>query len=295
MVLNPISVMKPSLALLILVVGLFSCSDDEGLPLTPDLVSEINVYDLGNNGNSSDIRLKFEVKNNLNVIEYRIVIVPSSFSDSFDENDAASIPEASYLRVVPESFIVEYSFHRLQSGLLDVSGAQIQDDIEYVTAVFVQGDGNRQLSEFSIPFTLNDQGIYSGRYIVLEQGTCVDINGAYGVELLDDGRTFIDLSGMENDYSGIIKFVESSGLLSNYDRIEFSVDGTTITNYTQSWPDLLCWSTSTTVCNVGVDPCPLFGQGNEGIIIDELRIEINRKTEDCIRTCEGTIIFVRQY
>ena len=75
--------MRPSLAILILIVGLLSCdSADPVPPLTPDLVSEIKAYDLDNNGNSSDIRLEFEVKDNLNVIEYRIMIIQSNSTNS---------------------------------------------------------------------------------------------------------------------------------------------------------------------------------------------------------------------
>jgi len=36
--------------------------------------------------------------------------------------------------------------------------------VEYVVAVLVVGTGNHQLSEFSRPFTLKDQGIYDGYY-----------------------------------------------------------------------------------------------------------------------------------
>jgi len=97
--------MKTNLVILIFVVaGLFSCGEDEVLPLTPDLVLEVHAFDLDNNGNSSDIRVDFEIKDNLNVIEYRIMVIPSNFSASFDEGNASSMPKASYLRIEPEVF-----------------------------------------------------------------------------------------------------------------------------------------------------------------------------------------------
>jgi len=98
--------MKPSLAILILAVaGLLSCKDDDvGLPLTPELVFEIIAYDLDNNGNSSDIRVDFVVKDNLNVIEYRIMVIPSSAGNSFNEGMALSVRPVSFLEVTPESF-----------------------------------------------------------------------------------------------------------------------------------------------------------------------------------------------
>jgi len=157
--------MKPLFTILILAVaGLFSCGDDEVLPLTPDLVSEIHAYDLDNNGNSSDIRLDFEVKDNLNVTEYRVMVIPSNSSNSFDKEMATTIPEVSYIEINPESFNVEYSIKRLPLGLLDTNGLQIQSDVEYIVAILVVGTGNQQLSEPSLPFILRNQGIYDGFY-----------------------------------------------------------------------------------------------------------------------------------
>ena len=157
--------MKPSLTILILVaVGLFSCSDDEGLPLTPELVSELRVYDLDNNGNSSDIRVDFEVLDNLNVSEYRVMLIPTSKINSFDESIASSVPETGYFSLFPEIFKSEYSIKRLPPSLPDVTSAPIQNNREYVAAVLVLGTGNQQLSAFSAPFKLKEQGIYTGTY-----------------------------------------------------------------------------------------------------------------------------------
>ena len=65
----------------------------------------------------------------------------------------------------PESFNTEYSITRLLSSLLNVNGAMIINGVEYVVAILVEGvPGNFQLSEFSRPFTLLDQGIYIGYY-----------------------------------------------------------------------------------------------------------------------------------
>ena len=69
--------MKQSLILLIVALaGLFSCGDDEVLPLTQFQVTSVKAFDLGNGGNAGDIRVHFGVKDNLNVIQYRVMVIP---------------------------------------------------------------------------------------------------------------------------------------------------------------------------------------------------------------------------
>jgi len=287
--------MKPSLAILILIIGLLSCdSADPVLPLTPGLVSEIKRYDLDNNGNSSDIRMSFKVKDNLNVIEYRIMIMPSNQMNSIDEGMALSIPSVSYLRVEPQSFVVEHSFQRLSASLLDINGAQIQNDREYVIAVFVVGTGNHQLKGFSTPFILKDQGIYVGRYWIGERNwSC---NG--GPENSDraEGENVVDLTATGNNYSGIVEcFRCPTAGAPIPDPMNFSVVGTTIQNYIWNWASQLCGNIQnlpTVPCDHG-DPCPLLELG-EGIIIDELVLEFYITSEDCISACVGTKFIIRQ-
>ena len=203
--------MKPSLAILILVLaGLLACSDDEVLPLTPDLVSEIHAYDLDNNGNSSDIRVDFVINDNLNVIEYRIMIVPSGFSTSFDNTDAASIPKTGYFEIDPEVFKNDHSIKRLPSSLLDVNGEQIQSNLEYVAAVFVLGVSNNQLSEFSGAFTLRDQPIYSGWYTIGWEESCA--NKETGAMSSDnsplDGSRFVEVRDRDVEHFNLYEGVE---------------------------------------------------------------------------------------
>ncbi len=88
--------MRSYVTLAILCAGLASCSEPDLKPLSPDLVSSIKVYDLDNNGNSSDIRMSFAVENNLGVFAYRVMIVPQVLSNSFTTEAAASISQQSY-------------------------------------------------------------------------------------------------------------------------------------------------------------------------------------------------------
>jgi len=157
--------MRPYSILLIIAVLIFTtCKDDDGLPLTPDLVTSLKAYDLDNNGNSSDIRVDFEVENNLNVSEYRVMVIPTNSSNSFTESIAISIPRENFLIEFPVPFQTKYPIDRLPSTLLDVNGALIINGVEYVIAILIEGIGNFQLSGFSRPLTLLDRGIYDGYY-----------------------------------------------------------------------------------------------------------------------------------
>ena len=102
------------------------------------------------------------------------MVIPSNTSSSFTVNHASAISESSYFDKEPVLFQTEYSITRLLPNLLDVNDEQIQVNFEYVVAVLVVGTGNFQLSEFSRPFTLLDQGIYVGDYIGTELWTFVE-------------------------------------------------------------------------------------------------------------------------
>jgi len=162
------AIIRPFPAFLVFLIAFFSCSGDDPV-LSPNLVSDLRAYDLGNNGNGSDIRIHFIVENNLNVIEYRVVVLPAAGSSAFDPGVAESIPDESYVRLQPEPFVLEYSINRLPSVALDINGSTLANNTEYVAAIYIIGDGSRQLSGFSRTFTLLDRGIYSGVYEVSQE------------------------------------------------------------------------------------------------------------------------------
>ncbi len=301
--------MKPSLIVLLL-IGLLSCNEpDPFLPLNTGLIPTVKAYDLDNNGNGSDIRVDFEVKDNNNVIEYRIMVVPSSLKNSFNEDIAASISEESYFRLVPESFENEYSIKRLPSGLLAINGTQIQNEKEYVAAVFVLGKDNVQLSGYSGQIFLRDQGIYNGRYSNGYEKFCVLPDGS--TQNLDRGAStgnyYIDLEKEfdSNKYQGEIfcsvccatphpGHTVSTCIKVPHGRVQFSVDGTNITNY---------WRGLHSICPLNPDAFPetcdyyFLSCGVEqgaGKIIDELTLEIAITIDDCEKSCGGTVVFVRQ-
>jgi len=145
-----------------------ACDDDAiVLPLN-DNINEVKAYDLDNNNNGSDIRVGFEVSSNLNVTEYRVMIVPSSSSNSFTEDVASTVPQESYFSVSPQTDVLEYSINRLPASLLDVTGNQISNGIDYEVMLFVIGTGNQRISTESVEIMIIDQGIYNGNYEAIE-------------------------------------------------------------------------------------------------------------------------------
>jgi len=195
--------MKPSLAILILALaGLLSCNEDEFLPLNPDLIVEITTYDLGNGGNAGDIRIDFEVTDNLNVEEYRIMIIPEASSSTFNEEGAEITPRTNYATIFPEAFKIEYSLDRLPSTLLDVNGSPVQNDFNYVAAIYVVGKSERQLSQFSMPFFIRDRGIYEGSYeLIMHDQIQTDL----GCQLERDSNIKTTLGLQDGIYTGIFE------------------------------------------------------------------------------------------
>jgi len=128
---------------------IFACDEEVSLPLTANLVTIINAYDLDNNGDGSDVRVDFSVLNNLNVEEYRIMIIPEVSSSTFNEESAEITPRTNYTIIFPEAFKIEYSLNRFPSTLLDVNGSPIRNDFNYVMAIYVVGKSERQLSQFT--------------------------------------------------------------------------------------------------------------------------------------------------
>ena len=143
---------------------LLACSSDDLIPLTPDLVSEIKVYDLGNNGNASDMRVDFRVENNLNVLEYRVMLVRAEAVGSFDVEVAAAVGSGFYYEIEPTAIDLQYSISRLPETLTDILGNVIVENQNFVVVILALGTGDRQLSEPSESITLQDRGIYDGQY-----------------------------------------------------------------------------------------------------------------------------------
>ena len=178
-------------------------------------------------------------------------------------------------------------------NLPDVTSAPIQNNREYVAAVLVLGTGNQQLSAFSTPLKLKNQGIYNGRYFVYYfDRTCIWVDG------IDRGignslayiHQYVDLELIENEYSGLV-IDPDEPLVPTLGVAKITVDGTKILNYSKEWTSTRCgWIIENGCIEDGF--CDYSEQG-EGNIIDELKFEIIYTDETCVYSCEGTRIFQR--
>jgi len=282
---------KYAILLIIAVLIFTSCKDDdEGLPLTPDLVTSIRAFDLDNNGNSSDIRVDFNVRDNNNVTEYRIMVVSSNNSNSFDVGNAASLPESNYLEVNPVTFDNEYSESRLPSSLLDVNGDQIINGVEYVVAIFVFGTGTHQLSEFSRPLTLLNQGIYVGEYTGVYIQDIINPSAPACNTLVFNRPMEITMreTGTEN-YSGTLICPPCREIYRDIGSVRITIADNIISEfiYNQVIP---CYCG---LCVFEVDPCNAVFTG-QGIIQDEVNFEISFSGDDCAGFSENTLTLFRQ-
>jgi len=283
------------------IVLLTSCKDDEALPalqLTADLVTSVKAYDLDNNGNSSDIRVDFIVDNNLNVTEYRIMVVPSSSISSFNQSIAISIPEGNFLKIIPASSNNEYSITRLPSNLFDVNGEQIPNDLTYVIAILVVGTGNHQLSEFSTQFFLTDQGIYNGAYLGSQDVKFIDFVGTNTANC--QPRNFLQSISLsisetqQGSYRTDLICPNCDELFMDQGEITFMISNNIISNLIFN-QDIVCFNgnTNCAICVFEVDPCSGLFPG-QGIVIDELTLEIDLTGENCYGSYEIKLIVTRQ-
>jgi len=288
--LSSLGVMKKYiLSLGLTIILLTSCK------LTTNLINVVKAYDLDNNGNSSDIRVDFNVTNNNNVTEYRIMVVPSNNSNSFDVGNAITLPEERYLEINPNIFENKYSITRLPSNFIDVNGEQIQVNLEYVVAVLVVGTGNHQLSEFSRPLTLRIQEIYTGDY----NGVWVsEVTANPGTICPDKFEFFVSatITGtIQESYRGRIICTDPicDPDFINQGPVSFTIANNIISNFLQTQTIPCYQDPPCTSCVFGVDPCPASFTG-QGIVIGDLSFEISFSGDDCVGSHEITLTLFRQ-
>jgi hypothetical protein len=202
------------------------------------------------------------------------------------------------LEILPVSFQVVYSLKSLPADLLDVIGDPIRNGIDYVAVVLVFGAGNQQLSKFSGSFSLRDKHIYSGRYFYGYSKSCTMLLDGASLPLnaSADGTFFIELSESGDLLVGVLKCTNCPNKLAG--GVEFAFDKTNITYYRLI--DLI-WPCDPPQYCVGVTECSYYefvvGDGHGvgiGSILDDLVIEMDITSDDCISECEGKVQFVRQ-
>jgi len=150
------------LSILVFIILVTACSDKN----EPELVqrtTEISAFDVGNEGNSSDIRVNFGMEQIAGIGEFRILVIPSALSDEFEKGSALNLSSDSYTNVKITTTDLSYSV-RL-SVKTDVEGNPVTNNKEYVIKILMIGDKFNQLSLIeSNKITLTDQGIFNGYY-----------------------------------------------------------------------------------------------------------------------------------
>ena len=152
--------MKP-IWILVCAFFLIGCSD-KNEPELVQLINEISAFDVGNEGNATDIVVKFGIEGIGGISELRIMVIPAIISEDFTKREALELSSNSYTSFSTSS---DLSYLVRLSGISDVEGNGVSNNKEYVVKILMVGDGFNQLSILeSNLFTLTDQGIYSGYY-----------------------------------------------------------------------------------------------------------------------------------
>ncbi len=179
----------------------FACSDAND-PEPVQRIDKISIFDVGNEGNASDISVVFSIRNIARIGQFRILVIPSEISGSFDRKQAFLLTPERY-STVALSNSQEYSV-RL-SSVLDVEGNPIVANKEYVVKILMVGERFNQLSQLESNWlTLREQGIYNGYYqgVLVHNILAQDVFLQQGQERTLILRGEITESGVTDKYLG---------------------------------------------------------------------------------------------
>ncbi len=133
--------MKNYLLLIIAIFFLFQCSEGDSNPqeFKAPIVSNINVKDIGNNGDGRDLEISFSKVNNESfLLEYRVFVVKRIIQGNFDLSAAENTSTSNYLKLEVDGMDKKIV---LNEGSTDVDGEKIANSIEYVVFVLSIADG----------------------------------------------------------------------------------------------------------------------------------------------------------
>jgi hypothetical protein len=140
-------------------VGL-SCAEGEEAVRNPvNAATDIQVLDIANAGNASDIELSFDkAANEKDILEYRAIVVSTEDNNVLDVEIASKLSSDSYQAIPITSNDIKL---RLDENLNSLSGKPIQAEQFYI--VYILSISNRletnfnQLSAPSISFKISDK------------------------------------------------------------------------------------------------------------------------------------------
>lgn len=141
--------------------GLSNPSGPEELNTTTLPALDITCYDFSNHGNASDINLELlKASSEFGIQSYRIFVVKSSMSASFDLATAENIMAGKYEDVSPTGSNLQL---RLSSSLADSDGDPVQKGVAYKLFAMSLADGTdankNSVSQTSNEITLSDTAL----------------------------------------------------------------------------------------------------------------------------------------
>lgn len=202
---------KSSLLILLLSLFIIGCSDKNEQEINQiEAAKFIQVFDIGNNENSSDIRLFFNATSTFeDVSEFRIIISKANSANAVDLETALAIGPDRYDAMTVGA---SQAKHSLSAGVLDIDGNPILNATEYrilILAIPKSADAEAKLSSPSNSFSLNNKDL---------KDLYISSSGRNSVELFDGVtgefiKTFIaPRAGNLSDPQEVI-FLEDGSLL----------------------------------------------------------------------------------
>lgn len=275
--------MKPPIrilfSLLTSVIFISSCGGEEdstpSYEFPANSVSITKVYDVGSNGNATDIRIDFKISTTdvlQKVEEMRLIVSKNTLTT----DQVKALASDRYL-IVSKPTDISVVIGRFTAAIKDAEGSAIVNDVLYKVYVVLKNANAFSLSN-SIDITLKNRPIYAGRY-----------TGIWNDALFPNFKVSMVL---DNDYKGNIFYSENfvsccpAGEM-NDAAAAFVINGTTITSF----------EAKQFLPNYGTkgDGCPATYTA-VGTIPNEITLSLTGLMgTDCdgIHT-PGTIVFTRQ-
>lgn len=258
-----------SAAIIALVCFTLSCgSDDSGGGFT-DQITFLELFDVGNAENASDIYVRFDAANGIANSEVRLFVLTTSEASSADPATLAELPATAY---ASHNYTGISTALQLSANQTTVSGATITNGVAYQLIVYFV-DGNL-FSQPSEAFTLTDAGPLAGRY-----------TGLWNDNIYSDFAISAVITQTGNNYRGAFYYSGSFTPCCGGDddgTIIFQVDGNNIPEfqYDQDLPEFM-------------GGCPGLYDGS-GRINSVTSFSVNFEGEDCEGPhTNGTIRFNR--
>ncbi len=148
--------------LMILTILLLACSKEDEEDLISENITITRVFDIGNNGNASDIRIEFEVLDP-NVGDFQIIVSKESSFGALNLELIQNLGDNQYLSVGTSSE-TEYREY-LPASLLDSDGDSITNDVNYNIVIYTVE--SQKLSSPFEGFSLKNESVINGEYIGL--------------------------------------------------------------------------------------------------------------------------------